>query len=70
MKKQMRISVRLSDEEREDLERLSRTTGLPLSDLIRRAILAMIEYSEKHGGKLVLPLKFENNFKSKSKRKD
>ena len=63
MKKQTRIGVRLNPEERKLLESASREIGLPLSDLIRRSVVALIYHIQRHGGRLMLPVNFDENYK-------
>ena len=67
MKKICRLTVRLSHEERDDLRALADATGLPPSELMRRGVLALLAYADKHGGHVILPLDFDKNWKLKSK---
>lgn len=53
------ISIRLDPEVQQELEHMSRETGLPMSTLARMAIEAAIRAFRKKGGRLELPLHFE-----------
>ena len=51
-------SIRLFASQRDELEKISRRTGVDVSHLIRVAIEAMLNHYDACGQRLVLPLQF------------
>ncbi len=60
------LTVRLSDNQRKNLEKLSRETKLEVSQLVRLGVDAILEYADRNGGKLVLPLNIEDTLEIKT----
>jgi hypothetical protein len=52
--------IRWSDEELKDIEWLCRVTELKKSDVVRRAVRAMVKYAKKHKGKVVIPFEYDS----------
>ena len=46
MKKTQHVSVRVSDDQKEALERLARSRGVSVADLMRQAVLELSEVSQ------------------------
>lgn len=59
MKRICHLSVRLTPQEKEDLDKISREVAMPRSDLIRRAVLALLIQAKANKGRVTLPLRFE-----------
>lgn len=55
-------TVRLSEDQKKRLKDLSRATRLPMAQLMSIGIDAILDYADRHGGKLVLPLNFNERF--------
>ena len=58
MSKPYQTGVRLTDEQRDALERMKADTKLDVADLIRHAVDALIQHYERCGRRLVLPVDF------------
>ena len=58
--KSVSMGVRLSMEQRQELERISRETGVEIGQLIRLATEALLKHYRKCGNKLLLPLDFND----------
>lgn len=54
------LGIRLSKEERRELKEIAKTHEMKDSDLGRRAIKALIRHVQKHGGRLQLPIEFDD----------
>ena len=58
------MTIRLTAQQRQDLERIALETGVEVSQLIRMAIEALLKHYRAHGNKLTLPLDFSDSVQS------
>jgi predicted DNA-binding protein len=60
-KKDAQIRVRLTPELRKRLEKISDSTHLDVSSLVRVAVMAIIDDAERKGGRITLPWEPHNS---------
>ena len=56
------FNVRISEEQRAELQELADQNGVEISQLIRWALDALLRHAKAHDGRLLLPLNFEETW--------
>lgn len=69
MKRMSRTGIRLTDQERKELEEASERLDLHISDLLRKGAIALLKHIRKHNGKLVLPVDYDDDLIPRKKKK-
>lgn len=69
MKKTTRLGLRLTDDERASVEAFSEASGFTMSELARLGLLALIVHAKRHGGRILIPLNYEETFTVRKTKK-
>lgn len=57
------MGIRITESQREELEKLAATHGVEVSQLIRWGIDAMLDHVKKQGNRLHLPIRLDEEWK-------
>jgi len=69
MKKHGWIGFRISEDQKEALEKIAKESEMSVASIVRKAVDGVIRYVQKNGIKAIMPVDFDKAMKQKKRKK-